>query len=697
VVTAPTDFNAEWAEGWEWAREYRGLGLQVVPAHTPHAGQWKRPAVEAWVEFQKNLVPESLFARWYDPKTGEHRNRRNMGLITGAVSGGLVVVDLDTQKELGAEAWWIGLIAVHENGLEPETWAQRTGGGGRQVFFRAPEGWTPPTFKASTLGIDCRGEGGFVMAPPSMHSSGQIYDWELGREPWACELVAAPPWLIAALEKLRLEHGGGPTGPHERTESDAPKGPFGHDIDDREHKLAAVVWAAVVDLYRESPIPPPTVAQDAEVERIWTQYEATTRSRLERVPGVTNAELLEREGRGITLLRQKWSYAMARWETKVAEAAKVPKPESQNSTASESADSTRDDAGLGPDVPPTASRSASSFSGQPTPRRWLVEGWIAKGEVNSMYGGGATGKSLLALQLCYSSAIGLPWLGLDTGQASSLFVSCEDDDDELHRRHVAIKNGLGHGIGNPFGAVSLWDRVGHNNLLATGDGKGGLVAGPFLNPLKDELAKVTPGLLVLDTLADVYGGNEIDRVQVNSFLKTCLGGLIQERKQASHELTILLLGHPSKSSMADGTGFSGSTAWENGVRSRLYLSRPEDGGPDERTLERGKANYAGGDDGQRALIWSDGVFAALGGEVGLSQMANTVRNEVASAWAMGRPYVEKRGHPRNLHAALVHKLTILPQQPRSLVIAGVRAAIDEGAIYPSKNTAKRGWRTQEGG
>lgn len=671
---------------------YRTLGFQVVPAHTPHAGQWKRPAVEAWTEFQAALVPDSLFARWYDPNAGEHRNRRNMGVITGKASDDLFVVDLDIHDGKDGVGWWNGLIAVEANGLEPETVSQRTGGGGRQVFFRAPEGWRPPTFKTA-IGVDIRGDGGFVMAPPSMHASGKIYDFEPGRAPWQIEIETAPLWLCEAIDRLRVEHGGTPTGTRERTAADGDtKNAFGRDVDDREHKLQALAWAIVVDLRRASEHVPTQAVVEAEIERGFAQYEVTTKSRLEPRPGHSNADLLELEGRGLGEFRRKVAYALDRWDGKVAEAAKTPKPEAEWGGDYSGPELPAGELGAASD---SRSFSASKLRGEPPVRRWLVEGWIAQGEVNSLYGGGATGKSLVALLLCHAMGVGAPWLGLTTLRGSSLFVSCEDDEDELHRRHADIRKGLGYVIGDPFADVHLWDRSGHNNLLAVRDGKGGLVEGPFMARLVAELDAVSPTLVVLDTLADVYGGDEIDRAQVNAFLKTGLGGLIKARRQLGHDVTILLLGHPSKSAMTDGSGFSGSTAWENAVRSRLYLARPENSGPDERTLSRAKANYAGGDGGELAVIWSEGVFIATNPNgVGIEGMARTVRNEVRGAWNAGVQYVEKKGHPRNLHAAIVRKLT-MPGLPRELVMAGLRAAIDEGLIYPSRSAAKRGWRARD--
>jgi hypothetical protein len=691
-VSLPTDFNDEWASAWEWARMYRAQGLQVVPAHTPHAGNWKRPAVETWTEFQHVLVPDLLFARWYDPTTGEHRQRRNMGLITGAASGGLVVVDLDVHEHDG-RLWWNALVAVEANGLEPETVSQITGGGGRQLLFTAPDGWTPPTFKAPPVGVDVRGQGGFIMAPPSMHASGRIYDWELGREPWSIPIAEAPPWLIAAIDKLRLEHGGGATGPRERTDSGETKNAFGRDIDGREQKLADIAWALVVDFRRASPERPSQTVLEAELRRAWDQYELTTKSRLEGRPGLSNAALLDLEDRGPAALWQKVDYALGQWDGKVAEAALIPKSRDDNANTwgERLNESLGELPALGADdegpFPVTAHAAAEE-------RRWLVRGWVAYGELNSLYGGGATGKSLLALHLGYCVSLGLPWLGLETSAGVVLFVSCEDDRRELARRHGPIKNALGYGVGNPFADMHVWDRTGRDNRLAVEDGKGGLAAGPFMPELIGAVQQLRPTLVILDTLADVFGGNENNRVHVNGFLKTGLGGLIAQRRQSGDELTILALGHPSKTALTDGSGFSGSTAWENAVRSRLYLSRPENAGPDERILSRAKANYTGGDDAELPLLWSEGVFMGMGAGNDVERMAKTVQNEVGFAWNMGAPYVEKRGHPRYLHTAIVKRLNTESQR-RELVMAGLRQAIDDGLIYPGKTNSQRGWRASD--
>ena len=147
--------------------------------------------------------------------------------------------------------------------------------------------------------------------------------------------------------------------------------------------------------------------------------------------------------------------------------------------------------------------------------------------------------------------------------------------------------------------------------------------------------------------------------------------------------------------MADESGLSGSTAWDNSVRARLYLRRPENAGPDERVLTRAKANYSSGDGDELALLYSAGVFVGLDPNAALvERVALTVRNEVQAAWNAGLQYVEKKGHPRELHGSLTRKLT-MPNQPRELVQAGLRAAIDDGLIYPCRTTKKRGWRGRD--
>jgi len=94
--------------------------------------------------------------------------------------------------------------------------------------------------------------------------------------------------------------------------------------------------------------------------------------------------------------------------------------------------------------------------------------------------------------------------------------------------------------------------------------------------------------------------------QVRQFLKVALGRLC-----VRHGCAVLLLAHPSAAGMNSGDGSGFSTAWNNSVRSRLYLRRPKtedlEAAKDRRVLEVRKANYA--PDGTTIpLIWQNGCF-----------------------------------------------------------------------------------------
>ena len=133
-----------------------------------------------------------------------------------------------------------------------------------------------------------------------------------------------------------------------------------------------------------------------------------------------------------------------------------------------------------------------------------------------------------------------------------------------------------------------------------------------------------PVLVILDTLADVYPANENDRAKVRQFIGILRGLAIRQG------CAVLLLGHPSLSGLSSGTGTSGSTAWNNSVRSRLYLERMVQSGyepdPDRRILTTKKANY-GRVGGEIAMTWCAGVFVAEADEGTLDRRSAGMKAE----------------------------------------------------------------------
>jgi RecA-family ATPase len=224
----------------------------------------------------------------------------------------------------------------------------------------------------------------------------------------------------------------------------------------------------------------------------------------------------------------------------------------------------------------------------PPARVWTLHEMILAGQVTYLTGAGATGKSLLGQQLATCIATNTQFLGLDVQQGTAIYVTCEDDADELHRRQKAICAGLGVIFSELPGHLELVSLAGAiGNELATFDQLGRMRTTPAWQRLRSTVLSIGASFVVLDNVAHLFAGNENIRQQVASFL-SLLNGLALESGAA-----ILLIGHPNKA----GDSFSGSTAWENQVRSRLFLDRVKqtDGtvlDPDARTLSRGKANYS---------------------------------------------------------------------------------------------------------
>ena len=90
-----------------------------------------------------------------------------------------------------------------------------------------------------------------------------------------------------------------------------------------------------------------------------------------------------------------------------------------------------------PDAKPSLFIKASTFADQDVPpRQWLVNGLIPANTVTLLSGDGGAGKSLLALQLAMSVAIGheLPWLDRKIDKGTAFYVGAEDDLEEMQRR-----------------------------------------------------------------------------------------------------------------------------------------------------------------------------------------------------------------------------------------------------------------------
>ncbi|MGO7271057.1 AAA family ATPase [Rhizobium leguminosarum] len=275
-----------------------------------------------------------------------------------------------------------------------------------------------------------------------------------------------------------------------------------------------------------------------------------------------------------------------------------------------------------PDGPDTVHViNPADWHGEPVPtREWYCEGLIPMRTVTILNGDGGVGKSLLALQLAAAGAMGLDTLGMEPLAGRTLVLGAEDDEGEFQRRldDIAKTHGKDLRFLSQLRLIALADR---DALLSVPDRAQVMQPTPLWRGIETYARDFKPKLIILDTAADLFGGDEIKRSQVRQFIAML-------RKLAMEiDCAIVLLAHPSVQGMQSGTGTSGSTAWNNSVRSRLYLTKGDkDADPDIRILKTMKANYGKTGDEIR-IKWKDGIFVLDDGKPSPSSALVNVRAE----------------------------------------------------------------------
>ena len=233
------------------------------------------------------------------------------------------------------------------------------------------------------------------------------------------------------------------------------------------------------------------------------------------------------------------------------------------------------------------------------PREWEVPDIIPAARVTGFCGDGAGGKSLSALQLGIAQTTGTDWFGKLPRKGRCMIMSCEDDCDEMQRRLHNIIAGRDYINLDDLDNLEIIDMVGENSILATPDRTMSFVPtavylaldkrlNEFMGPYPE--GSDEGRLLILDTTAKVYGGDENVRGQVTQFI-----GFL-EKLAIKYHVAIVLLMHPSLAGIASGTGSSGSTGWNGSMRARMYLTsvlgdKGDEPDPCLRQLKIMKSNY----------------------------------------------------------------------------------------------------------
>jgi RecA-family ATPase len=545
----------------ESALTYAGRGWHVFPAPPGEKKSHKSAEHSDGRKWGATIDADEIrrdFARWPEA---------NVGIVCGPGSG-FFVVECDTEAGHGIDG--IGNMAalIEEHGPLPDTIEALSPSGSWHVYFRYPEGTKIENSQSVVApGIDVRGDGGMVLGVPSAKpGAAKPYRWK--NPPPFFDLGDCPEWLLRLCLKTKptLSEQAMPgfridTGSIGKTPEDYARMIAEMSTDTKKHPAVRDIAASLA-------------AQGCS-ERF--------------VEGFIRHHCPVFDANVINSIRTAF----------------------EKYRAGTTSDPDQDSEPL--------FLPATRWAGKPVPaREWHVADLIPANQVTMLSGDGDAGKSLLALQLAVATAAESRWIGRQIDKPGpALVLSCEDDENEMHRRCAAIceAEGLNLGCLDRLMPRSL---AGRETLLATLDRKENALAVTGLyRRLEADMERHKPALVVLDTLADLHSGDEINRAHARQFI-----GMLR-RLSLRFNCAVVVLSHPSLTGMASGSGMSGSTGWSNSVRSRLYLERITEGGqepdPDLRRLSGKKGNYV-----RRgieiALRWDAGRFIAENSGDGLDRM-----------------------------------------------------------------------------
>ena len=200
----------------DWARFYvQVCGFSVIPLYPHNKGglkeQGKKPMIP-WEPYQTRPPTDDELVKWHKQFQGKY----NLGIVTGPISG-FDVLDFDTEqaKQMLKEL--------------PKSPTSKTGKphGYHWLCKHNPALRNRVKIKS---GFDVRAEGGFIVAPPSIHKNGKRYQWIKGREPWKIGFAEIPNKILQEIKEAR------------KPVDESPEGFKHHERDVSFFHLARKLW-----------------------------------------------------------------------------------------------------------------------------------------------------------------------------------------------------------------------------------------------------------------------------------------------------------------------------------------------------------------------------------------------------------------------------------------------------------------------
>lgn len=204
--------SAQNGKAYRAAQIYAARGWRVIALHTAKDGkcscgspactsQGKHPRYhsQSLADGLKSATIDSLpITAWWQLWPDA-----NVGIVTGRESG---IVVLDVDPDHGGDDSLRDLERA--NGELPHTPTATTGGGGTHYVFAHPGKLLPNSAGKIGPGLDIRGDGGYIVAAPSMHKSGHVYTWNSEAHPQDVKPAPMPKWLLDLAFGTQAEQGG---------------------------------------------------------------------------------------------------------------------------------------------------------------------------------------------------------------------------------------------------------------------------------------------------------------------------------------------------------------------------------------------------------------------------------------------------------------------------------------------------------
>lgn len=502
-----------------------------------------------------NSKKPPLIENWQNRATGDERQIRewwkrwpdaNIGICTS----GRMVVDIDPDK--GGKEAFMGLLEQMRMLGEPTpaTWTSRTRSGGAHLFFTLPRGATVAnSVEHIGVGVDVRGDSGYVVAPGSTVGDG-TYEWKEGYRPTDRPMAEAPAWLLDLAKRPLTRNAN--SGVRIIEEDDialaradewlrrfAPEAIQGG----RDH----TAFKVAARLYDEG------IARESCMERLlsWNETHCHPPLELDEIERVVWSAQKNRAN----AIGAKHPVAAGFEPVAIKEWAVPAEPSDAASCIASPLQ--RFDAAAIPAVP------------------WVVPGLAVRRAITTVTGPGGTSKSTWTLQLAMALATGRSDIcGFEMPQPSRVWLwNQEDDLEEMQRRLAAIMAAF------EVSWADLEDEAGRSRFfLNSGVGNGHrlslakragdtAIAGDHLKAMASSAAEVAADLIILDPLVSLHQSPENDNNQMRAVFDL-IGSVAVDANCA-----VLVVSHTGKPDKASSKGFAGDAYAGRGASSQPDAAR----------------------------------------------------------------------------------------------------------------------------